>query len=236
MTQWFICLIILWFPDQGNTLADFWSQSHQFFQENVADGLVDYQNIHNHPQPLNQLVEIIEDIELDKLTVQSKKAFLLNVYNLLTIKNIIDHYPVESPMAIKGFFDQPKFKVNGNLISLNELEKEKLMPLDQDPRLHFALVCAARGCPKLASFAYQPDKLDQQLDQITKNSLNDPDFIRTGKSLGLSEIFKWYRQDFGHTDQKLIEYINQYRDQKIDLSKPVDYYSYDWDLNIQEPH
>ena len=211
----------------------FFEQSDRFFETNISDyGMVDYEKIKLNRDPLDRLLEYIHQANTGEFSEGEKKAFYINAYNLLVIGAIIDHYPVASPMKIPSFFDGTKHKVGGVRMTLNDLENKKLrLPYD-DPRIHFVLVCAAVSCPKIANYAYKPDELDEQLDQRTKLALNDPVFIQqTAKKILISEIFKWYRNDFAKNDSGILEYINKYREVPLDMSKKLDYYSYDWALN-----
>ncbi|MGB3586410.1 MAG: DUF547 domain-containing protein, partial [Tunicatimonas sp.] len=165
-----------------------------------------------------------------------KKAFYINAYNIVTIYQIIQIYPVKSPMNINGFFDKNKHQVAGKSLTLNQLEKERLLKDHFDARAHFVLVCAAMSCPPLASFAYQADQLDQQLEERTRQALNSPEFIRVDKSkkkVHISKIFDWYKGDFTKNQASVLQYINQYRDEKIPESYKVGYYEYSWALNEQ---
>jgi len=117
---------------------------------------------------------------------------------------------------------------------LNELEKGRLFKQYFDPRLHFALVCAAKSCPTLASFAYQADQLAQQPEEITRQTLNDPAFIRMQpgkKEVAISKILEWYREDFLREAPSLLDYINHYREKSIPARFSVNLYEYDWQLN-----
>ena len=121
------------------------------------------------------------------------------------------------------------------MITLNALEIVKLLRNFKDPKFHFVLACAARGCPKLASFAYFPDKLQDQINVRTKTALNDSRFIRVNSNSGkvnVSMIFKWYMKDFTQNGQSVISFINTYKTNKIPDNYQLDYYPYDWSLNI----
>ena len=94
------------------------------------------------------------------------------------------------------------------------------------------LVCAALGCPRLGSFSYNELNLEEQLTQQTKLALNNPEFIMVdGDQVKLSEIFNWYRQDFGQSDAEIIAYINTYRIKPLPKNSKLNYYPYDWTLN-----
>jgi len=224
-----ICPLAIWI-----SLGTFTQEADVFLKKYVQDGKVDYQALASQPQQLEALYAQLGKVSLEGTSTESRKAFYVNAYNLLTIYQIIQHYPVSSPMDINGFFDEIKHQVAGETFTLNELEKGRLFKQYFDPRLHFALVCAAESCPALASFAYQADQLDQQLDKITQQTLNDPAFIRLQlgkKEVAISKIFEWYKEDFLDTSSSLLDYINRYREKPIPADYSVRFYEYNWQLN-----
>ncbi len=215
---------------QGN---DFFSDAHTFLQNTVSEDGVDYESIHDNPQALKQLVNYISANDYTTWDKNHQISYLINAYNILVIDVLNTNYPTDSPTAIEGFFDTNKITLNHRDISLNHLEKTLLSNLQKDARFHFALVCGAKGCPPLSNQAFIPKTLEQQLTQQARKSLNDNDFIRFDKernTLMLSKIFDWYADDFGGK-KNLITYINQYRDNPIDVKTKVSYYDYDWSLN-----
>jgi hypothetical protein len=210
---------------------DFFNEADSFFQSYVSGGGVDYALIKSQPTKLKSLVAKMEVMDLTGASANTKKAFWINAYNITTIKAIIANYPTKSPMDIGGFFDTKKHKVAGRMITLNDIENKMIRPVYNDPRIHFVLVCAAKGCPPIYNRAYKPASLDQQLDARTKKAMNSTYFIRVKgaeKKVLISEIFKWYRVDF---PKSLISYMNQYREKKIPADYKVGYYTYDWNLN-----
>lgn len=215
--------------------ADFFTMADQFFSKYVKDGRVAYARIKaNQEKELEILINEIASFDLDGADENTARAFMINTYNILAIKGIVDKYPVKSPMSISNFFDKKAYMVAGTKMSLNQLEKGKLYPRAKDPRLHFVLVCAAQSCPKLASFAYVPEKLDQQIDAVTRQTLNDPEFIKVkGNKLEVSEIFNWYKGDFTKASKSIRSYINQYLETKVDDKTKVGFYTYNWSLNDQ---
>ena len=210
--------------------------TNHFLEEHVESGMVDYKAIHQNPSRIQQLYEQIGSTSLENASDAEKKAFYINAYNILTIYQIVQNYPVKSPTDVEGFFDNMKHQVAGESLTLDQVEKERLMKNHFDPRLHFVLVCAAKSCPPLASFAFQADQLDEQLDERTREALNNPDFIRVNKNqkkVEVSQIFEWYKQDFTKESSSILAYINQYRDEEIPSSYQVSFYKYDWALNAQ---
>ena len=216
------------------SVTDFTSRVDKFLYSMVKNGRVNYAGIKSAPTVLNGLVEEISTASMSGLNSKQKKAFYLNAYNILVIKGIVKNYHVEGPLKIKGFFDEIKYEIAGERLSLNEIENKKIRKVYHDSRIHFALVCAAVGCPTIMAGAYKAPKLDQQLNERTKYSLNSKYFIRVNKAqqkVEISEIFKWYQQDFLDEEKDIITYLNKFRSDKIPHSYELNYYSYDWSLN-----
>jgi hypothetical protein len=217
-----------------DTMDKFFDETDAFLSDNIKDGKVPYKGIKQEPAKLNTLVRMIGEVSLNDVTDAEEKAFYINAYNILTIHSIIDNGIPASPMDVDGFFDGIKHNVAGQKLTLDGLEKETLFPKFPDARIHFAVVCAALGCPQLQPFAYQPEELDQQLDQVTKENLNRDYFTRVNdeeKAVRVSQLFKWYKDDFLKEADSVLAYINKYRDEKISSDYTVDHYDYDWSLN-----
>ena len=217
-----------WSQDQ---VQQFFLDADRFFKDFAIQGKVNYYSIQRYPSSLETLLDHIEQVDYSELSDEKQKAYLINTYNLLVIKAILDKYPVASPQNIAGFFYRKKHLVNGEEITLDQLEKQ-LREGSNDPRLHFVLVCAANGCPVLADFSYQPEILDQQLQQQTQKTLNDPQYVRlTESQVGVNEIFQWFHREFTEEQLTIIQFINQYRQESIPPDHKLSYYPYDWSLN-----
>ncbi|MEN7549542.1 DUF547 domain-containing protein [Rapidithrix thailandica] len=206
-------------------------------EQHVEQGLVAYQALLTDRTELDELINLVATVSVDHLSQTQKKAFYINSYNLLVIKGIVNKYPVESPLKIEGFFDKVEYRVAGEVMTLNDLENHKLREGIQDARIHFVLVCAAHGCPRLVNFAYRPEHLAAQLEQQTRQALNDRNFIRVDKrqkQVLISEIFKWYEKDFIKESGSVRKFLNLYRTEKIPSGFRLEYYPYDWSLNEQK--
>lgn len=217
----------------GETLDGFFDKSDRFLKANVVSGKVKYASVKSSPSLLNELVAEIGTTKLTGKSKNEKLAFYINSYNILVINAIVKSYPVNSPMDIAGFFDKKKHLIAGEYLTLNDLENKKVR-IYKDARIHFALVCAAISCPKLYSKAYRPTTVSSYLQSQTVKALNDGNFIRVkpnSKTVYISEIFKWYKQDFVTSEQGIIDYINKYRTSKILADYEVKYYPYSWKLN-----
>ncbi len=219
---------------QATDISSFITLADGFFKKYVSNGQVAYSKIKQKSTEIEGLYKQIGDIHLNGLDDNAKKAFYINSYNLIAIYVITKHYPLKSPMDVKGFFDKELHTVAGEKMTLNDLEKKKLLQPYKDARFHFALVCAARSCPLLPSFAFQPDKLDQQLTERATLALNNKEWVRVypeQKKVGLSKIFDWYKADFTSDGRTALEWINSFRKEKIPNNFVVGYYEYDWALN-----
>ncbi|WP_299228357.1 DUF547 domain-containing protein [uncultured Psychroserpens sp.] len=213
--------------------SSFFKAADAFFKANVSNGKVAYVNISKDPKALNQLVNMAASISVSENDDKTYQAFWINAYNIFVIKGIIENYPIKSPLDKTGFFDKTQHKIAGELITLNDIENKKLRAQFEDARFHFVLVCGAIGCPPLINKAYLPKTLERQLQKQTEIALNNPGFIKVKKNkVELSEIFKWYKEDFTKNGTE-IAYINQFRDEKISTKVKVSYYAYNWNLNKQ---
>lgn len=201
----------------------------------AADGAVNYRAVQANPAALRALLSRTATFDAAAAPPAARKAFYLNAYNVLVIGAVVDAYPVASVMKVPGFFDQKTYVVAGERLTLNALETDKLRKPYRDPRIHFALVCGAKGCPPLSPDAYAPATVEDQLARQARRALQDPRFVRPdapSKKVLLSEIFKWYAADFEASGKALLAYLNQFRGaQPLPLTYAIDYYPYDWALN-----
>ena len=217
----------------AQSTSEFFKAADAFFKANVSNGKVAYSKIHKNTDALNKLVTLAETVSVSKNDAKTYQAFWINAYNISVIKGIIDNYPLKSPLDKKGFFDATKYKIAGESITLNSIENKKLRAQFGDARFHFVLVCGAIGCPPLINKAYLPNTLEAQLQKQTEIALNNANFIKVKKNkVELSEIFKWYKEDFVKQGTE-IDYINTFRTEKISPKSKLSYYAYNWNLNKQ---
>ncbi|MEO0471703.1 MAG: DUF547 domain-containing protein [Bacteroidota bacterium] len=230
-----LCFLLLVFPSTASLAqGNFFDRTDALLQKHVEDGRVDYQGLLTKKTELNQLTEIIRTYSYAEADGATQKAFLINAYNVLVLQAITDAWPIASPQDVGGFFDAKKFVVAGRKVSLNGLEKEWLFKDFFDPRLHFVLICGAKGCPPIADFAFQPSILSAQLTARSQKAMNDKRFLRyssADQAVALSQIFSWYAKDFGGNIAAVLQYINQYRMQPLPASATISYDEYDWSLN-----
>ena len=172
-------------------------------------------------------------------------ALWINLYNALVIRQVLARFPLASIRptiaglpnwpAFLAFFSRPVISVQGQPLSLDQIEHGLLRPRFGDPRLHFALVCAARGCPLLRPEAYCAERIAAQLEEDARRFLPNPLKLRFDpacRTLYCSRIFQWYRRDFLAVAPSIAAYVGRHRS---DLDLPADvriaYLPYDWALN-----
>ena len=178
-----------------HTYSDYEKLLSQF----VSEGLVDYAGLKADRNLLDRLVKDLEGADLDSADENQSLAFYINAYNLITLRSIVDAYPVKSIQDIDGVWDEKKWIIAGQKTALNQIEHELIRPVFNDPRVHFALVCAAIGCPHLIPRPYLPDSLDLQLDRAGSAYVLAAEYNRlhaADKTAELSKIFEWYGEDF----------------------------------------
>ncbi len=193
---------------------------------------------------LDRYIRQLTQTAVNRLNRSEQKAFWINLYNALTVKVILDHYPVESIRDIDispGFFsDGPWGKklvsVEGEKISLDDIEHRILRPIWKDQRVHYGVNCASIGCPNLQSEAFTAENSGELLDKGAREFVNNPRGVRieNGK-LTVSSIYVWFKSDFGDTDAGVIGHLKKYAlpDLRTQLEK-IDRISddqYDWTLN-----
>ena len=193
-------------------------------------GDVNYKGIKSSESKLDEYLS-----ELDINSIQSdwsqneQLAYWMNAYNAFTIKLILNNYPVSKITDLHGGkpWDAKWINLGGKTYSLNNIEHDIIRPTFKDPRIHFAVNCAAKSCPPLLNKAYTADNVNRLLNNVTKDFVNSSDNQISSDAVQLSKIFEWYADDFGN----IIKFLNQYSAKKIDSDAKVGYLDYDWSLN-----
>ncbi len=231
---WMPLLFAIAIQANGSDLESFLKDADSFFKQNVKNGSIAYDRITKDQTEILALYKAVGSMDVSKASGAGKQAFFINAYNVIVIYWVVKHYPLKSPLDNSGFFDKVKHTVAGESMTLNALEIKKLLLAYKDARFHFALACGAKSCPPLASFAFMPDQLDKQLNDRTTFAINNKDWLRVDtsmKKVAVSKIFEWYKNDFTRDGKTIIEWVNQYRKEKIPTSYTVEFYEYNWSLN-----
>lgn len=216
------------------TLPEFFKQANAFFYHYAENGGIKYDKLKKDRSELQPLVDFIGKMPLKDINVNQLKAYLINCYNLLVINGVVDKYPIVTVMNTDGFFKKNQHKVGGVTMTLDYLEYKIIFKEFTDARLHFVLVCAAKGCPPIPNFAYTPDNVSEQINTQCQLALDNPKFLyleEKEKKVKLSPIFQWYKDDFFPS---IPEFINAHRTQKLPEGYDLSFYEYDWRLNQWE--
>ncbi len=224
--------------------------SHQLFDQVLqkyvsSQGRVDYAGLKSNPGTLEPYLDLLAvNVPDDEATFQTGLAFWINAYNALTIKGILDRYPITSVRKVKpfsGFFSRIKFEVGRRSYTLDDIEHGIIRYEFGDPRAHFVLICGSIGCPIMENRAFLPETLEERLDIATANFINNPDKVRLDRENGilyLSQIFEWYAEDFEETHDSVIDFITEYLPEGDATflkqeTVQIQYLHYDWGLNAQ---
>ncbi|UCC95861.1 MAG: DUF547 domain-containing protein [Candidatus Omnitrophota bacterium] len=250
----FLCLMFFIFLLASPSFAQ---DQHQLFtgilKDHVKDGVVDYRSLCEDARFTKYMDQLINTNTDNLGSDKEKLAFWINVYNAWTLKIICDNYPVKSindlhsgglaiGMILKTtVWDKKLVTINNKKTSLSDIEHKILRPVFKDPRIHFAIVCAAKGCPPLRNEAYEADRLDRQLDEQGRLFLaqeNKNSFMFDKRIAYISPVFGWFKEDFGKKPKAVLRFIARYlpKEKGNLLSQDTErwkikYTNYDWSLN-----
>lgn len=221
------------------------------------EGEVDYAGVQKDPTLLNEYLAQIAAVDLGDFNFEwpreEKLALWMNAYHAGVISIIVQHYPVKSIQSIPGVWDAATVPVALKKHSLNDIRASNLLGVFRDEKIHTALACGAKSCPKLRNEAFTGQKVEGQLFLATKAFVNDPErnqIIPGEKKIVLSRIFRWYAKDFQldfgtveknddmtYEEIAVLSFIAHYLEdlQKIEYLETtrykIKYFPFDWSLN-----
>lgn len=243
--------------DQRHAIFDSLLKKHVFIIRDGTASQVNYRGFRKEEPLLDNYLKQLSDVRMNDFRKWNKKqqlSFLINAYNAFTIKLILSRYPdIRSIKDMGSLFSSPWkkrfFSLFGEKTSLDIIEHEMIRQpgVYDEPRIHFAVVCASIGCPALRNEAYVAEKLDIQLEDSLVKFLSDRTRNRynaQARRLEISRIFDWYETDFsnGHGGfASLNDFLAKYADtladkpehRKMIREKTTGIYflDYDWQLN-----
>jgi hypothetical protein len=239
-----------WSASAANKVAVEHSEWNDFLGRNVKagrDGInrIAYGKVSAADRKaLDAYVAKLSGIRITKFPRAEQRAYWINLYNATTVKVVLDHYPVESITKInispglfaKGPWKKKLLTIEGEGVSLDDIEHRILRPIWQDPRTHYSVNCASIGCPNLAARAYTAGNMEELLDRGAHDYVNHPRGARIEKGrLVVSSIYAWFKADFGDGDAGVIEHLEKYAEpalaKKLGPVKRIDDDEYDWALN-----
>lgn len=199
-------------------------------------------------QKLQAYLAQLQQVRVTQLNRAEQKAYWINFYNALTVKVVLDHYPVRSIRDINlssgpfGLFTGGPWKakliqVEGEKLSLDDIEHRILRPIWRDNRIHYAVNCASIGCPNLQPKPFTAANTESVLNKAARDYINHPrgvKLISSGK-IALSSIYDWFQEDFGGSQQGVLRHLENYAAPPLlkglaNFQGKIDYH-YDWTLN-----
>jgi hypothetical protein len=213
----------------------------ELLKKYVRGGKVDYAGLKKEEAKLDRYLKILENVGPERLSRNEQFAFYANAYNAWTIKLILSGYPGVTSIKdlgslIKSPWKKKIVRIDGEVISLDHVEHKILRPRYKDPRVHFAINCAAKSCPPLRPEPFSGNILDRQLGDSTRSFINDPKSYKLeDNELYISRIFKWFSEDFNDdVFGFFLKYANGNLKKELEAKSErinVKYLDYDWSLN-----
>ncbi|MCC7314700.1 MAG: VTT domain-containing protein [Planctomycetes bacterium] len=218
---------------------------NQLLSSHVTEGgWVDYAGLRRDSSQLDAYIALVAKARFDELSRDEKLALLINAYNAFTLRLILDKYPVTSIKDIPDAdrWNDKRWNLGGNVWSLDQIEQEQIRPKFKEPRTHFALVCAAVGCPPLRNEAYVGKRIDRQLDEQARYVHSHRTWFQFKldiKTAYLTQLYKWYGGDFEQVSGDVLKFAASFSDSLravLKDGKPIriEWLDYDWRLNSVE--
>jgi hypothetical protein len=195
-------------------------------------------------QLLQDYLSDMQKVAVSSLNPAEQKAYWINLYNALTVEVILRHYPVASIRDInispgifsRGPWDAKLLAIEGQQPSLNDIEHRILRPIWRDNRIHYAVNCASLGCPNLQPHAFTSQNTETLLETAVSEFINHPRGVSfNGTRIEVSSIYSWFREDFGGSDEGVMEHLRKYLStanlSKLNAAKKRLRHQYDWSLN-----
>jgi hypothetical protein len=220
---------------------------NQVLKESVnAIGEVDYSKLKANPAKLEGYVQQLAakspvSHPAEFAGKADQLAYYINAYNALVTHGVVKAYPTKSVRdlgALYAFFRKKDYVLGGKKLSLQDLENDIIRKQYSEPRIHFAIVCASLSCPKLSNTAYTADNLEQQLEFQTRQYFAETrNLAIDGAVVTLAAILDWYKEDFGVSKPKLLEYAKRYapaakvKEIESIRSPRILFRDYDWSIN-----
>lgn len=196
-----------------------------------SSGVVDYKGLKVKEAELDQYLTTLAEIAPQpSWSSEEELAYWINLYNAATVKLILKNYPLKSITNLHGGkpWDVKWVKSGDKTYSLNNIENDIIRPRFNEPRIHFAVNCAAVSCPPLANQAFTAKNLESLMNKQTKAFINNASYNTLSKNdITISKIFDWYGEDFGN----VATFVARYADTSVSPTAKVNFSEYDWSLN-----
>jgi hypothetical protein len=211
---------------------------------------MDYKSLKQDKATRDRLRQQMAAVDVASLSKPEQLAYWINLYNISTVNVVAESYPVDSirdistdPIIRLNVFKKPSVQVKGGTMSLDDVENKKIREVFKDPRIHFAINCAAESCPPIRPEPFTGARIDQQLDDQARKFLIGPHGVRLEDdggelTLHVTKILDWFKDDFeswgGGTLPFLRKYLTPDKVKRIDAAKgrvELEFDDYSWKLN-----
>ena len=213
----------------------------ELLKKHLHEDLLDYRGVQQDEALLDRYLEVLKKVDTSSLDRNERFAFFINAYNAWTIKLILTEYPdlksiKDLGSIFRGPWKQKIARIDGELVTLDHIEHDILRPQFKDPRVHFAVNCASKGCPSLRFEPYTGKALDAQLDEQTRATFNDPGkTVFKENVLYVNKVFDWFGEDF---KEGALPFVKAYAEnglkarlESAEGDVKIKYLDWDWDLN-----
>ncbi len=191
---------------------------------------------------LSNYIAALEAASPSTMSNDEAFAYWANLYNAVTVRLIVEEAPENSIRQIRprpwsiGPWGVDRVTVEREDLSLDNIEHDIMRPQFDAPLVHYAVNCASIGCPNLKATAWRPDTLQADLEAAARAYINHPRGVTVAEDgLVVSRIYRWFKEDFGDSDEGVIAHILQYAEPElaaaINANPRIDGHAYDWSLN-----
>lgn len=227
----FLFLLYILNSNSNNNVIDHSSWNNLLKKHVTASGKVNYKGFKADTDALQEYINYLgANVPNNTYSKEEKLAYWINAYNALTVDLIIRNHPIKSIKDIKKPWQKRLWHLGGKWYNLETIEHQILRKMNE-PRIHFAIVCASVSCPKLQNHAYESSTIELQLTNATKEFLADKSRNELTKdSVKISKIFDWFSKDF-KSEGSVINFINKFSDVNILPKSKISFKDYNWRLN-----
>ncbi len=234
---------------QAVPVQDAWADILARYVATDMQGLArfDYAALHASKDDMQALdTYIAKQVDKTPSTMPRDVAMVYwaNLYNALTVHVVAENYPVKSIRDIKSGFRKGPWKrklarVEGENLSLDNIEHDILRPNFQTPLVHYMVNCASIGCPNLKTSPWRAETLQVDMEIAARSYINSARGVSFQKNkLVVSSIYKWFKKDFGGTHAGVLAHLGRYADaplkQKLEAYRKINKYNYDWSVNAPQ--
>ncbi|MFL6199703.1 MAG: DUF547 domain-containing protein [Thermoanaerobaculia bacterium] len=242
MRSAFFLLAVLLFTSPASAADPDYRLWHELLSKHYdpARGM-DYKGLKADKAALDRLRRQMATVDAGSLTRPEQLAYWINLYNISVVGVVVDHYPVESirdistdPIVRLNVFKKPYVQVKGGTLSLDDVEHKKIREPFKDPRIHFAINCAAESCPPIRPEPFTGGAIDRQLDDQARKFLNGSVRLE-GDVLHVTKIMDWFKDDFEQWGGGAVPFLRKHlppdKAKKIGNKVELEFDDYSWKLN-----